>query len=159
MQLGMSLPSQDKQIAPIEIRKDIFNLEAAIRNLPDSKEGDYLPLKHTFAPGVYAREIFIPAGEVLVGKIHKHAHINILVSGRVTVVTEHNGKEELIGPLTMVSLPATKRAVYAHEDTIWITIHLTDETDLEKIEEEVIAKDYISLDSPEELLALTEDIL
>ena len=45
-------------------------------------------------------------------------------------------------PLTMVSPAGTKRAVYAKTDVVWTTIHLTNETDLEKIEEETIAKSY-----------------
>lgn len=108
------------------------------------------PLKHVFAPGgtcqhVYAREIFIPAGTTIVGKIHKHAHLNMLMKGRVSVFTE-KGRQDFEGPLTMVSQAGTKRAVYAHEDTIWVTVHLTNDTDLAKIEEEIIAKDFEELE-------------
>ena len=38
-----------------------------------------------------------------------------------------------------------KRAVYAREDTLWTTVHLTEfekETELDKIEQEVIALSY-----------------
>lgn len=42
----------------------------------------------------------------------------------------------------MISAPGTKRAVIALEDTTWITVHVTNETDLEKIEDYVIAKTY-----------------
>ncbi len=102
------------------------------------------PVTHHFAPSVYAREIFMPAGAVVVGKIHKHAHLNIISKGRVIVSTEF-GKKELIAPCTFVSEAGTKRAVYIVEDCIWTTIHPTDETDLAKIEDHVIAKDYESL--------------
>lgn len=108
------------------------------------------PLKHVFAPGgdckhVYAREILLPAGLTIVGKIHKHAHLNMLMKGRVSVFTE-KGREDFTGPLTMVSQAGTKRAVYAHEDTIWVTVHLTNSTDLEEIEAEIIAKDFAELE-------------
>ena len=102
------------------------------------------PVKHIFAPGVYAREIFIPAGSLVVGKIHKHAHLNFITKGRVKVATE-TGAREYEAPYTFVSEVGTKRAVYAIEDTIWTTIHVTDETDLEKIEDYVIAKSYDDL--------------
>lgn len=107
------------------------------------------PLKHFFAPGhtckhVYAREILLPAGLTIVGKIHKYAHLNMLMRGRVSVFTE-KGREEFTGPLTMVSQAGTKRAVYAHEDTVWVTVHLTQSTDLEEIEDEIIAKDFEEL--------------
>jgi hypothetical protein len=113
------------------------------------------PLKHVFAPGgackhVYAREIFIPAGTAIVGKIHKHAHLNMLMRGRVSVFTE-KGREEFEGPLTMVSQAGTKRAVYAIEDAIWVTVHLTNSMDLAEIEDEIIAKDFEQL---EQFLAL-----
>lgn len=108
------------------------------------------PLKHVFAPGgtckhVYAREILLPAGLTIVGKIHKYAHLNMLMKGRVSVFTE-KGREDFVGPLTMVSQAGTKRAVYAHEDTIWVTVHLTNSTDLEEIEAEIIAKDFAELE-------------
>jgi hypothetical protein len=84
----------------------------------------------------------IPAGTVIVGKIHKHAHLNILSQGTVCVMTETEGDRQLTGPLTMVSPPGTKRAVYAITDAVWTTIHLTNSTDLEEIEAEVIAPTF-----------------
>jgi hypothetical protein len=99
-------------------------------------------LQHVFAPGAYGRTLSFPKGTLIVGKIHKHAHLNVLSKGDVLVLTESGGLERMVGPLTMVSPPGTKRAVYALEDTVWTTVHLTDETDLEKIEDHVIAKTY-----------------
>ena len=120
------------------IRRKLYELQAAMDGLPDVE----CPLQHTFAPGVYVRTIFIPAGSVVVGKIHKHSHANVLSQGHVTVLTEGGGLQELLGPITMVSEPGTKRAVYAHTDTVWTTIHPTNKTELADIEEETIAKDY-----------------
>jgi hypothetical protein len=116
----------------------LYALQAALGDMPDIE----CPLQHVHAPGVYARTIQLPAGSVVVGKIHKHAHINILSQGDVFVLTEGGGIERLRGPITMVSQPGTKRAVYAMTDTTWTTIHLTDKTDLAQIEDEVIAKTY-----------------
>ena len=120
------------------IRHKLYKLQASIGELPEID----CPLQHVFAPGAYARTIFIPKGAVLVGKIHKHQHLNILSQGVVTVMTETGGLETLYGPVTMSSQPGTKRAVYAHTNVVWTTIHLTNETDLDKIEEEVIAKTF-----------------
>ncbi len=61
------------------------------------------------------------------------------------VVTEF-GKEEIVGPVTFVSQPGTKRVVVAQEETIWTTYHPTTETDLEKIEAHVIAPTYEALE-------------
>lgn len=120
------------------IRSRIFALQDAVGKIPQVD----CPLQHSFIDGVYVRTIFIPAGTVIVGKIHKHSHANILSKGEVSVMTEDGGLERLVGPLTMTSPAGCKRAVYAHTDTTWTTIHRTDETDLDKIEDWVIAKDY-----------------
>ena len=104
------------------------------------------PLEHAFAPGAYGRQIFIPKDTLLVGKIHKHAHLNFLMQGTVSVATEE-GPVVYTAPRMMVSKAGTKRVVYTHEDTIWATVHLTHETDLEKIEEEIIAPSYEAFDA------------
>lgn len=131
--------NQLAKMEPGSVREKLYRLQHAISTMPGDVE---MPLQHTFAPGVYVRTIFIPAGSVLVGKIHKHQHANVLSKGRVTVLTESGGVEDLEGPLTMVSEPGTKRAVYAHTDTVWTTIHPTDKTDLKDIEDETIAKTF-----------------
>lgn len=125
-----------------KVRQEIIALEDKIRAISMTQEfTPNLPLKHHFAPGSYCREIFIPAGMMVIGKIHKHAHINVLSKGHVLVYTE-NGPEEFEAPRTWTSEPGTKRVVYAVTDVIWNTIHVTEETDLEAIEDFVIAKTY-----------------
>ena len=128
----------------LAIRDKISSFENAIKNIDGAMEGDCFPLKHTFADGVYVREIFIPKDMIVIGKLHKHSHPNFLMSGEVSVVTEE-GIKRLKGPMSMISPAATKRVVYAHEDTVWITVHVTDKTDIEEIEEEVIARNYTDL--------------
>lgn len=100
------------------------------------------PVQHHFAPGAYGREMTLPDGLVVVGKIHKHAHINVISKGRVQVFTEQDGVLELAAPCTFVSSPGTKRVVHVLEETVWTTVHVTDKTDLAEIEREVIATDF-----------------
>ena len=122
-----------------EIRTVIQRLEDAMMGLPQID----LPLKHTFTTGVYSREIFLPKDSIVVGKIHRHDHLNFISHGKVTVLTK-DGLQTISGPCTMVSSAGTKRAVYAHEDTVWTTIHANpdDEKDIDKLEEVIIAKNY-----------------
>lgn len=110
-------------------------LEAEIAKLPPVD----LALVHHWAPGLYAREMRIPAGTALTGKIHKTEHVNMILAGDITVFDEQNGTKRIKAPYTFVSKPGARRAGYAHEDTVWICVHPTKETDLAKIEEEVIA--------------------
>lgn len=108
-------------------------------------------LTHYFTPKdekygccTYAREMFIPKGTLIIGKIHRHQHLNFICKGKVTVYTEF-GEKHLEAPCTFVSEVGLKRAVYAHEDTLWTTVHLTEfekEAELDKIEQEVIAPSY-----------------
>jgi hypothetical protein len=121
------------------IRSKLYELQALVGTEFQQVE---CPLQHLFAPGVYVRTIFIPAGTVIVGKIHKHRHANILSKGLVTVTTEAGGRETLEGPIQMISEPGTKRALFAHTDLVWTTIHPTELTDLAEIEDHVIAKSY-----------------
>ena len=109
--------------------------------------------QHHFAPGVYAREMLIPAGMLIIGKIHKHAHLNIISKGLAWLYTEE-GRTLIQDPYTFTSLIGVKRVVLAIQDTLWTTIHLTDKTDLDEIEEEVLVKNYSELAQapPEETL-------
>mgnify|MGYP001592786991 FL=1 len=132
------------------IRRKIFDIENTIKNNKNPKyktffnDSENCPLTHYFSDGIYVREISIPAGMVIVGKIHKHRHPNFLLKGKVMVVTEQKGEEIIEGPCFMMSEGGTKRALYAVTDLVWTTIHHnpTNTEDLEKIEDIVIAKDY-----------------
>ncbi len=123
-------------------RNSIHALQQMLLDLPKEEKLDLEALTdHFFAPGVYARMFFVPKGTVAIGKIHKTEHLTIICNGKCSVSTE-DGPLFFEGPCVFSSRPGVKKAVYAFEDTTWITIHVTEETDLEKIEEQVIAKDY-----------------
>lgn len=115
---------------------------------------DVAPVKHTFSDKMYIREIFIPAGRELVGKIHRHDHPNFLLSGAVQVATEGGGIETLIGPMSMISPAGTKRVVKTISDTTWVTVHHNPDniTDLKKLEEMIIAKNYLEYEEGRKLL-------
>lgn len=125
-------------------RASVLELEDAINAHPDRLASDSAPLVHHFAPGCYGREITMKADTCVIGKLHKHGHINVLLEGECIVKTE-NGDEKLVAPMTWVSEPGIKRAVYNITDVRWLTIHPTNETDLDKIEAEVIAPTYDNL--------------
>lgn len=98
-----------------------------------------LKVKHHFSEGIYARELFIPKGTLLTGKIHKRPNLNIMSMGDMSVLVENEVKR-VSAPFTVVSPPGTKRIAFAHEDSIWTTIHATTETDLSQIEMQFIAQ-------------------
>lgn len=119
----------------LSVRAQVNAIEAEILKAPQLD----LPVKHHFSQGVYARELFIPKGTVLTGKIHKYPQLNILMSGELSVLTEE-GVKRVKPPFLVVSPAGTKRVAYAHEDSVWLTVHGTEENDLEKIEQHFIAQ-------------------
>ena len=102
------------------------------------------PVTHHWAPGMYAREILLPAGVLIVGKIHRHAHVNTVVRGHVWVATEA-GLHEIVGPHTFTSDPGTKRVVLALQETVWITYHPTDKETVAEVEADIIAPSFDAL--------------
>lgn len=117
------------------MREKVMALEDLMRDLP---QAEFRVTNH-FAERTYGRELFIPKGTVATGKIHKYSQLNVLVSGELSVLTER-GIERVKPPFVVVSPAGTKRVVYAHEDSIWLTVHGTPETDVAKIESEFIAQ-------------------
>lgn len=107
-----------------------------------------LDLKHYFSDGVYVREVQIPAGCRLVGKTHNTRHLNILLSGTMTIWSVH-GKMTITGPKIFESLAGEKKVGLAHTDCRFLNIHPTKETDVRKIEGEVIRPEEQSSLFPE----------
>ena len=131
---------------PEEVRGLILYAQGEMEKMPEAIFGDseVCPLTHHYTPGLYSREIYIPAGMLIIGKIHKHEHPNMLVKGHVSVLTEQGGVQLLQGPKFMISPAGTKRMLYTHSDTVWITFH-SNKNNLEfgeELEDEIIAKSY-----------------
>jgi hypothetical protein len=95
-------------------------------------------IDHSFAPGVYIRSCIVPAGAVVVGKKHLHDHVSF-VDGDITVYSK-DGHTRITGARMLYATAGVQRAVYAHADTIWRTVHAnpTDERDLGRLEAALI---------------------
>lgn len=117
------------------LERERLKVEKAERLLETLPQVD-CPVTHHFAPGVYMREMFIPAGVMLTGAVHKTEHLTMLVKGRLLLVNGGGGSE-VVAPATLLSLAGIKRAGYAMEDSIVMTIHATNETDPDKLVSEL----------------------
>lgn len=135
------------------VRIKISDVENVLKLQPQLE----IKTTHHFSQGVYAREIEMPKGAILIGKIHKHQNLVILSKGEISMMSIE-GAKRIKAPFTMVSCPGIKRIAYVHEDAVFTTIHGTNETDLEKIEEEFIAKDYYETLSLEEIKLLQGEL-
>jgi hypothetical protein len=97
-----------------------------------------MPVTHRFTPGLYIREIHIPAGTLLTSMEHKTEHPFVVSAGTIAVISANEGRQVYRAPFTGITKPNTRRALYAYEDTIWTTFHVTNKTDVEEIAEEIL---------------------
>ena len=95
------------------------------------------PLKHYFANGTYVREMFAPMGSIIVGKMHRHDHICILLQGSAIIYSE-DGPMEVEAPYTFVAAKGSKRIFVVLDDLIFQNVHLASSTDLDELERELI---------------------
>lgn len=148
---------QDSEIDLKKRRAFIQGVEDKIGAMPEAVFGDEAcPLVHKFGDGCYIREITMPKGMLLTSKIHKKKHPYFVLKGDVSVMTDKK-VIRIKAPFSGITMPGTKRVLYIHEETVWTTVHVTKETDLKKIEEEIIAKTFDEiLPTYEEILKLTE---
>lgn len=131
--------------ASVEERRSLIQaLEAQIQSLPESvgRDADIWKLTHYFAPGIYARQITVPEGMTLVGAIHRHPHLFTLVKGEISIMSPEGPVKRIEAPHTFLSPPNTKRAIFGHVESVLMTFHATSETDLAKLESELISPDF-----------------
>ena len=97
---------------------------------------DMWEYKHSFADGIYIREMKMKQGQLGFSAIHKHSYGFFLLSG-VLASSKEEGVEEFIAPCYIVSPRGAKRVVYAVEDCVITTVHAnpTNTRDLKEIEQ------------------------
>lgn len=111
-------------------------IEEVERNLLSQPQVE-CPLRHLFAPGVYYREVTMPAGTLVIGHEHLTEHFNIVTKGVARVMID--GEFHLIqAPHVFVSKPGVRKVLLIDEDMTWATVHVTTETDLEILESTLI---------------------
>ena len=143
-----------KKEISVNSREKILKLEKSMINIADgiNIEGDgkhvvteskIAPIKHTFADGIYVRQMDMKQGGVVVGAIHKHLHVWFLLTGHVTIATEDT-TEDYIAPCYVVSTPGVKRVILANENSIFVNIHKnpSNTKDLDVLEKQIVALNY-----------------
>ena len=122
----------DSLVAPFKLaftESDVQRLEAAFLDLPQAD----CPITHRFADGIYIREVRMPAGSYIIGHHHKTDHLNIMLTGHLTILNEDGTKTDLHAPQTFIA-PAGRKIAYIHEDVIWQNVFATEERDVETLE-------------------------
>ena len=130
-----------------DFREKINKLQEDITKIPGTS-GEAIhkinPVKHTFAGGCYVREIYNPANELIVTKIHKKEHPFFLMKGEMSILTEE-GIQHIKAPYQGVTKVGTKRVIYTHEECIFTTVHVIDTMSIEEAEEEIFGWKYEDL--------------
>jgi len=111
----------------LAVNDNIDLLEAALAEC----EPINCPLKHTFIPGFYIREIFMPKGvegkvNLITSRIHNTFHPFFVLKGKVAVFSENDGEVIIEAPYSGITTPNTRRVLKIIEDTVWVTVHATD---------------------------------
>lgn len=135
----------DGLVAPFEkafTESDVQRLEAAFLDLPQAD----CPIVHHFGNGLYIREVTMPAGAYVIGHHHKTEHLNIMLTGRLTILNDDGTKIELEAPQTFIA-PAGRKIAYIHEDVVWQNVFATEERDIETLEAMFLDKSDAWLES------------
>ena len=133
----------------LSTRKKILDFQNVLVSNADGvdivthQDSELFPLKHTFADGIYVRQMNMNKGSVVVGAIHKHLHVWFLLTGHISVITE-DATEDYIAPCYVVATPGTKRVIRANEESIFVNVHKnpTNSQDISFLEKDIVAKDF-----------------
>lgn len=118
-------------LVTVEAKEKIRVFEDLLLQLPQLE----MDLFHEWAEGLYARTIFIPKNVGMTTRVHRNECFNIISMGDVSV-RDLWGVKRYMAPCQMVTKPGTKRALFAHEDTLWTTVHPNPDNcrDIEELE-------------------------
>ena len=126
--------------ANVPNKEQIDRLQEEISKMPQAN----VVTEHYFSDGMYCRKVFRNAGTLIVGKIHKKDHFFMCAQGEIIAWTEKGMKKLVAGDIIECKV-GTKRVTLATMDSIGITVHKTDKTNLDDIEAELIEPDEKAL--------------
>jgi hypothetical protein len=125
----MIRPATHADIPAIGACVDVAEVEKQLLDFPQVP----CPVRHHFGPGIYIREVFLPAGSVVIGHFQKTEHMNSMIAGKVIMLNDDGTTKEVSAPQVFVGKPGRKIG-YIVEDVTWQNIYPTTETDIQKLE-------------------------
>lgn len=112
----------------------IADLEKEMLDMPQAD----CPVAHHFGPGIYIREVTLPAGIFAVGHAQRFDHLNIMLTGKVAIVDD--GKVRVLeAPLIFTGKPGRKVG-YVIETCVWQNVYATEETNIDALEAHYLDK-------------------
>jgi len=116
----------------------IYQLQEIMKDFPKAD----VVTRHHFSDGMYAREMVMPAGSIVVGALHKSKHLFSVVSGECEVSSVHE-REKIVAPYLGETVPGTKRVIYSETGCTWIGFFPTKLTDIDEIEAALVEQEVI----------------
>lgn len=113
----------------------VDRIEAAMLSAPQAE----CPVVHHFGPGIYVREVNLPAGITAIGHVQRFPHLNVMLRGRVLMYLDDGSTAEIAAPQLFVGPPGRKVG-YVLEDVVWLNVYATTETDIETLERTYLDK-------------------
>lgn len=133
--------------AEVSLGRRLDELQLAMLDHPEAilEGGRLAPLieDHAFLPGLYIRRVVNVAGSLTITMKHKIRHTYQVLRGHIRVRDLSSGEvHDLFGGDCGVTLPGTQRAIFAVEETEFVTMHQNsdNETDLAILEERFIER-------------------
>lgn len=125
-------------LAAVHRRRKIEEFEQAFAQQPGVAENSSKLIQdstfHHQCAGVYCREFRLAKGHAVTGRVHRYPCINILFKGDVTCsMGEWPEPRRLVAPYMFISGAGEKKALYAHEDSVFLTFHATEDTNYEEM--------------------------
>ncbi len=133
----------------VGFKESVKGLVSGLKSL----DNDNTEIKNYHANGSYVREMFIPKGTCVVGRVHKWECVNILLSGTIAIVDNDGNKKVMTAPAIFVSRPGHQKIGYAIEDTRWLNTFSCKEEDIPG------AYDFFTCESEEDYQLLIESKL
>tara|TARA_R110000737_G_scaffold21211_1_gene39617 strand:+ start:100 stop:558 length:459 start_codon:yes stop_codon:yes gene_type:complete len=142
----------------IEYRKSLVDLEKELKHQAKANnelvigDSNKFPLNHTFAHGIYVREMKMQKDTFVLGKIHQHDHIWFLLTGKLLIETGE-GVEEYIAPCYVKASGGTQRLIRAVEDSIFVNVYgnPNNKENVSELENNIIAKNYLEYEKIKQL--------
>jgi len=146
--VAIDIPTISRTLAglpPAEFNEQVKPLRAYLEQFNDDGELAQMMLvdnvTNHLVDGLYVRELLLPKGSIVISRVHKRPLVNVISKGHVIVI-DSNGYNEYKAPCTFVSKAGTQRVVYAPEETVWNTAHLTEVKDPDELVDDLTFDNY-----------------
>ena len=127
-----------------DLHKAITGVEGCVEHHTDAMQA-VCPVTHHLENGLYTREIFMPAGQLVISFIHKQDHPSFFMEGDMSLLMDTGEVKRVKAPMVVHTEVGTQRVAYIHEDTKWVCVYRTDAETVEEAEKEVYTMDFREL--------------